>query len=568
MINHKSNLKSIIIFFIIFVTTSAKASEDLEIKEMQQELRQLFLEQQNKNLTTEPQKLEFKAETTNIEESGCLPLKIVEINGATIFKAKKLTKIAQKFISSCTKLSDIQQIINHLNALYFKYGYITSRANLPMPQTKLAQEILIINIIEGKIAQINLIENNKVNQQLKLFSSVATKKNHILNLRDLEQTIDNFHNINNSKSNFTITAGEQTGTSNINIENHINKPHYIKASLDNSGTNQTGKNKYNLQASFANLLNLNDSINLSFSSLYKRKSHKRQSKSGSLNYTIPVKKYLFNYTISRSDYILGTNLTEATYYSLGNTTINKFSLERNLYRNSQIKLSLETSLTLKNIKSYNKIFYIKMKNEVGSRKLSIANLGLNNIIYSKYGTFIISPSYKFGLNNFAALNDKNTEYREEAQYEAYNFHLFYQTKFKKLPLKYNLTLDAQKSSDILFSSEAFYAGGQYSVRGFKEEYIQGDSGFFIQNNLNYNKNLAPYLKLNNSSLYSAIFFDYGLTKANIATKDYQVSGAGLQLNFTHKLISASLTYSKALKYPTIINENEVIYATISTSLSF
>ncbi len=568
MINHKSNLKSIIIFFIIFVTTSAKANEDLEIKEMQQELKQLFLEQQNKNLTTEPQKLEFKAETTNIEESGCLPLKIVEINGATIFKAKKLTKIAQKFISSCTKLSDIQQIINHLNALYFKHGYITSRANLPMPQTKLAQEILIINIIEGKIAQINLIENNKVNQQLKLFSSVATKKNRILNLRDLEQTIDNFHNINNSKSNFTITAGEQTGTSNINIENHINKPHYIKASLDNSGTSQTGKNKYNLQASLANLLNLNDSINLSFSSLYKRKSHKRQSKSGSLNYAIPVKKYLFNYALSRSDYILGTNLTQATYYSLGNTTINKFSLERSLFRNKQIKLSLETSLTLKNIKSYNKIFDIKIQNEVGSRKLSIANLGLNNIIYSKYGTLIIKPSYKFGLNNFAALNDKNSEYSEEAQDEAYNFYLLYQTDFKKLPLKYNLTLDAQKSSDILFSSEAFYAGGQYSVRGFKEEYIQGDSGFFIQNNLNYNKNLAPYLKLNNSSLYSAIFFDYGLTKANIATKDYQVSGAGLQLNFTHKLISASLTYSKALKYPTIINENEVIYAKISTGLSF
>ena len=74
-------------------------------------------------------------------------------------------------------------MLNHLNALYFKHGYITSRANLPMPQSKLAENILMIKITEGKISHIILKENQKTyDNKLKISSSVPAKKGDILNI--------------------------------------------------------------------------------------------------------------------------------------------------------------------------------------------------------------------------------------------------------------------------------------------------------------------------------------------------------------------------------------------------
>ncbi len=565
------NICLILIYLLVLIQAShrANANEDLEIKQMQQLLKHYNLEQENRNLDHKPKFLEFTPENTDENPTTCLNIKAIEITGSTIFKQEQLQEKVKDFSSECTTLGDIQKMLNHLNALYFKHGYITSRANLPMPQSKLAENILVIKITEGKISNIILKENQKTyDNKLKISSSVPTKKGDILNIRDLEQAIDNFANVNNSNSKFSIEAGEEASTSIVIIKNDFSKANSITASLDNSGTSQTGENKYNISANFADLLNLNDNITVSYNSLYRRPSHKRQSSVSSFNYSLPFRNYLFNYSLSRSEYTLGTNLTNAIYYSLGNTTINTFALERNIFRNNQTKIKLVSDLTLKNIKSYNQIFNIKLTNQVGTRKLSVATIGIHNTIYSKFGTFIIKPSYKFGLDKFSALDDKTSDYDEEAQYEAYNLYLYYDKIFNKMPLKYNLHIEAQKSEDILFSSEAFYAGGEYSVRGFKEEYIQGDSGFYIRNNFTLNKNLAHYLKFNNTALNAGIFFDYGLTKANVDEKDYQVSGAGVTLNFYHKLFSANITYSKALKIPADIAENEVVYAKISKSVSF
>ena len=289
------NIYYILLYVLIILQTShrANANEDLEIKQMQQELKHYNLEQENKNLEHKPQFLEFIPDKTDIKQTTCLNIKTVEITGSTIFKQEQLQEKVKYFSSECTTLSDIQNMLNHLNALYFKHGYITSRANLPMPQSKLADNILVIKITEGKISQILLKENKKIyDKKLKISSSVPAKKGDILNIRDLEQAIDNFANVNNSNSKFSIEAGKESNTSIVIIKNDFNKADSITASLDNSGTSQTGENKYNISANFADLLNLNDNIAFSYNSLYKRPSHKRQSSVSSFNYSMPFRNYL------------------------------------------------------------------------------------------------------------------------------------------------------------------------------------------------------------------------------------------------------------------------------------
>jgi hemolysin activation/secretion protein len=47
-------------------------------------------------------------------------------------------------------------------------------------------------------------------------------------------------------------------------------------------------------------------------------------------------------------------------------------------------------------------------------------------------------------------------------------------------------MDSQISKDTLFGSEQFSVGGYYSVRGFRENYISGDHGYYFRNKANFN----------------------------------------------------------------------------------
>lgn len=61
-------------------------------------------------------------------------------------------------------------------------------------------------------------------------------------------------------------------------------------------------------------------------------------------------------------------------------------------------------------------------------------------------------------------------------------------------------MDSQISKDTLFGSEQFSVGGYYSVRGFRENYISGDHGYYFRNKASFNLGqfLVPTLTAKNN----------------------------------------------------------------------
>jgi hemolysin activation/secretion protein len=566
---------------IIILSTIAlnplHADEALEIKNLQDYIQYNQRSKEIKTIKQRPSKLEYQAEVTDINNDACLHIKQVIISDSTIYGNEILQKIANQHISDCTNLSDIQNIINDINALYFEDGYITSRTALPTPQTRLSDNILLLNITEGKVDQIILSERPLASDDwvenknsLKAKMAMPDFPNQIFNIRIIEQAVDNFASITSNHTSYEIKPhDEREGFSNIIIKNITSSPYNINIALNNSGSEATGEDKYSLNTSIDNPLNLNDNLTLYYSSSYGEDADYKSSVSESLNYSVPFGNYDFTYLLSRSNYRLGTALTQSSYYSFGTTILNSFVVNRNMGRNQFYKGNLELSLNLKNIKSYNEVLDVKLVNSSGTRNLSLAKISYLNTIYSKFGTFLIKPGYTLGLKAFGALDDNNSDFTEEAQYKALTLYMHYNTSFKKLPLRYNITFDSQLSNDTLFSSEAFVAGGEYSVRGFKDEYLQGDSGLSIRNNLG----LFPQFFQNRfskiNSIYPEIFFDYGMTKINGTPSHNYISGTGITIHYTTKKTKSHLTYSKSLHTPAgVEKESQAIYMSISYSYGF
>ncbi|MFT6346888.1 MAG: hemolysin activation/secretion protein [Myxococcota bacterium] len=153
-------------------------------------------------------------------------------------------------------------------------------------------------------------------------------------------------------------------------------------------------------------------------------------------------------------------------------------------------------------------------------------------------------------------------------------------------------MDSQLSQDTLFGSEQFSVGGYYSVRGFRENYIAGDSGYYFRNkaNINLGQLLIPFLKKEKKSksenkisnffdknlhhLYKFSmepFYDYGYVQNKYSESGEinsgRLSGAGLKTIFSSKYFDASMTYSWSLNKSSLITsedkENKMLYFEIS-----
>lgn len=197
------------------------------------------------------------------------------------------------------------------------------------------------------------------------------------------------------------------------------------------------------------------------------------------------------------------------FYSYGNSVTNSLSLDRLLARGQRYKISASGGLTYKRNQNYTRVLDLKMQNEVSSRDLAIVNLGLSSTFYFDNGVLYLNPTYNKGTKWFGALNDNHNNYTQEAQYEAWKLYAYGSVNLFNVAT-YTATFDGQYSQDELYGTEAFYLGGEYSVRGFRNEGVQGDSGYAFRNDLDFN--LGALAKSDNEILQGinfGPFIDYG-----------------------------------------------------------
>lgn len=145
-------------------------------------------------------------------------------------------------------------------------------------------------------------------------------------------------------------------------------------------------------------------------------------------------------------------------------------------------------------------------------------------------------------------------------------------------------MDSQYAKQTLYGTEQFSVGGYYSVRGFRENYLVGDNGYYFRNKANFNIGslFAPFAKnsegliaknlIHLNKLSFEPFFDYGYVKNKYVNNgaDGRLSGAGIKTIFNSKHFNASITFSNATQKSKLITsdkkENKIVYFEIGTDI--
>ena len=446
-------------------------------------------------------------------------LKKIVTDASAVLTDAELDAIIKPYEGKQVQLNDIYAIVDKINALYNDKGYVTCRAFLP-PQTITDGTVKLL-LVEGRTGS-TIVNNNKYTKNKYITNRMHLAKGEIANIKQLNRDLLLFNATNSTQLRIMMKAGAEPGTTDYEITAYEPKRDTWTIFEDNAGSDTSGQYRTGLFFNTKSLSGNCDALSLgtvisegtkAANVMYSRSLGRSGTKMNLVYSTNAVEVVKGDY----EDMIKG----HANSYAIGftqpivvnETTRTELSLD---YNRQNSKTDFMPAGTRFNI--------VDDSVQDFSLGFAMTNYGASHVFYQKHSYV---RGYSESTPDMSAQNSQNFGF--------YKFNAMYQ-KLYKAGQMWSLRADAQWSgSEGMVSSRQFYMGGMYSVRGYKENYLGGDSGFTFSAEY-----AVPVINKNTSAF---TFFDYGHVYGNGQSDDQHnvLSSVGLGIRGTiNQYCSASL----------------------------
>jgi hemolysin activation/secretion protein len=209
---------------------------------------------------------------------------------------------------------------------------------------------------------------------------------------------------------------------------------------------------------------------------------------------VPYGRHTFSLGVSDSRY--ESTLHTASGLSLQSAGNSHYRFLRDDYvawRNQVSRLTLSATLTSKQSNNFLAGQFLG----VSSRKLAVLDVGGNLSTGLGGGVAGVDLGYSRGLHALGAmLDDKDLPHdAPHAQFEKITYGVSYSHPFELSGFNGSISsrLSGQRAINTLYGSEQISIGGLYSVRGFYENSLAGDHGYFLRNDVSIGKAVGSIL---------------------------------------------------------------------------
>lgn len=475
----------------------------------------------------------------------CRDIKTVVISGALHLSDITHKHIADKYNGRCLNVADIEQILGLITKNYIDSGYVTTRAYLPAQD--LSTGVLEILVIEGVIEKI-LIEDGNTNSisTLNVFSGT---EGDLLNLRDLEQGIDQINRLASNNAQLDIKPGQTVGASQVIVYNQPSSPFHFYISTDNQGSKSTGEVQTGLTFTADNLLGFDDMFSATHRESTPGDSDRKFSGSDSFNFSIPFGYTTVSLATSYSRYASAIRIPSGQeLIASGNNRTDSLQIDRVMYRDQSTRILLSGSLTGKNARNYLDNQFLG----VSSRRLTVLDIDANLSTDFAGGLLSFDLGYAQGLSAGGALKDPDNlpDWAPRAQFRKIKAGFNYNRPFLLLDEKVSFTsqFSAQKAHSSLYGSEQISIGGLYSVRGFVNNSLSGDNGYYWRNELSIRKPIT----IGGEVLSARFYAGYDLGEVSSQVDDVpqgRMSGMVVGISTNWRGASLELINTRPLSVP-------------------
>ena len=254
-----------------------------------------------------------------------------------------LQRLANKSIGHCMNPHNIKAIAIILQNKLIAAGYITSRSDLPAQNV--SNGTLRIKFISGRMGHLFFHEDAKKN--VSLSSAFPTKNGKILNLRDIEQGMENMQSLPDTAVHINLIPSQEAGKTDVEIERQQNSFWHLAGWIDNSGSKSTGRYQGGMALYLSNPLHLNDLLYLSATHDLHRTA-KFGSKSSAISYSVPYGYWSLNLFASESKYHQPLGGEFSAFQYRGQDRFLSGTISRVLHRGAQQKTTFSTQIIRRN----------------------------------------------------------------------------------------------------------------------------------------------------------------------------------------------------------------------------
>ena len=390
----------------------------------------------------------------------------------------------------------INKLMKAINAEIMNRGYVTTRVYVE--EQDLSSGKFYFTLLPGIVSDIRFRNETWGTWR----NATAVRKGRILNIRAIEQTVDNFNSVPGQKAEVKIEPGQKEGESVLVIDIERGKPYKFFLTLDNSGTRDTGKVQMTGGLQLSNPFSINDTFYASWNEDATSSGEKKGTRANSLYYTVPLGADRLTFSYNRNNYHQTVTTTVNPFISSGKFSQTTLTWSHLLQRTQVSKTEMDIGFIHKTRHSYIDGTEIGVQRQ----KTMAAEIGVNHRRY--FGESVIDArfAYRRGLPWMADPGPTDGLPGEAtSRYNMYMGNLNLTTPIKlsgTYKAEYNMNLRFQKANQPVYSSEFLSIGGWYSVRGFDgEKTLSAEDGVIIRNEFRFPFKTQPH------QIYLAL--DYG-----------------------------------------------------------
>ncbi len=533
--------------------TSAFALTNAQIQSAQQQTDQILRQQQLQQQSEMDKALRTRKQTQisvplpKMQQGhgkGCRMIKKIELLDPVHMPKAEQRKLTAPFEGKCLGVDQIEKLMSGITAFYINKGYVTTRVYLP--GQNLATGILKLQIVPGIVQEIKTDKaKTHINYLGNIFPGVV---GHDLNLRDFEEGIDQINRLLSNNATMQIAPGAQAGESVVTIDNRPSKPWHVTASYNDYGSATTGRDQTSVAASFDNLAGLQDFTSLTVNKTIPWNNGYHEATAYSLLMSLPLGYSTITFNYSKSNYN-STILSGASNLHLNGTdNSGTLTLDRVVYRDRVSKADVSAALTNDVTDTYIDNQFIN----VSSRTLTYLTLAANYSTRLLGGSFNTGVAYARGLPFFNALHDASTisSAVPHAQFDKYTLTAGYSRPFsaERQNFVFSSQFSGQYAPYALYGSQQFSIGGLYTVRGFLDEEIANDDGFYLRNDVTLLKSATVGGRT--FSIRPLVALDVGAAgSVHAGTQNGMLVGAAAGANVASGPANLSLLAGHPLIYP-------------------
>lgn len=440
-------------------------------------------------------------------EQPCFALQHIELQGREAFPHwMPLQKLADQAQGQCLGGKGINLLMSALQNRLVDHGYVTARVLAP-PQD-INSGTLKLLLVPGKVRKVSLTPDS--DRYVQLWSAMPAHAGNLLDLRDIEQGLENLQRLPTVQADMQIVPGEQPGESDINVSWKQSRHWRLGATLDDSGSKTTGRYQGGLTLYLDNPLSLSDLFYVSAGQDLQQGGDKG-SKNTLIHYSVPFGYWMTGVTFSDYDYHQSGLGSGFDYQYKGKSKSMNLQLGRVLHRSGSQKTSFSYEVITRQSRNYLEDTEIEQQR----RNTAAWRLGLQHRHYIGEATLDAGVSYQRGTRWFGAQPAPEETYGEGtglAKIIQLSLQLNAPFQLWGQSFRYNGQFQRQMTHSPLTPQDQMSIGNRWTVRGFDGEYtLNGDEGWFVRNDI------AWKTPLPNQELYLGA--DYGEVKGGI---DYQV----------------------------------------------